>query len=181
VTVAVRIDPVAVLDDFIERCEAAARRWQAGYRQLHDAVDGLQAEAAANGLVDSIGQDAVQAIIAAAFAKVREDPAEDAWNAPGWRDAAVEYHSKRGNRVTVTDIEPERLAQLRALMADDVSLERAQAELNSNRSVPTATLQAAEFLVREGDRERMRRWLAKHTTEEQAAIVEYLKRRRGAK
>jgi hypothetical protein len=60
------------VDIFVARCEAAVRRWQAGYRHLHDAIDGLQAEAVASGLVASIGQDAVQRQLSTAFAAVRE-------------------------------------------------------------------------------------------------------------
>jgi hypothetical protein len=37
---------------------------------LHEAVDGLQADAVASGLVDEIGQDAVQAMMSSAFAAV---------------------------------------------------------------------------------------------------------------
>jgi hypothetical protein len=46
------------------------------------------------------------------------------WDAPSWRRAAVEYHRDRPGRLAV-EIEPKRLARLRRLMADDVSLERA--------------------------------------------------------
>ena len=47
-----------------------------------------------------------------------------AWDVPSWRHAAVEYHRDRPGRPAV-EIEPKRLARLRRLMADDVSLERA--------------------------------------------------------
>jgi hypothetical protein len=40
---------------------------------LHEAVDTLQADAEASGLVEQIGQDAVQTIMAKAFAAVREN------------------------------------------------------------------------------------------------------------
>jgi hypothetical protein len=51
-----------------------------------------------------------------------------AWDAPSWRLAAVEYHRDRPGRLAV-EIEPKRLARLRRLMADDVSLERAFAKI----------------------------------------------------
>lgn len=38
---------------------------------LHEAIDGLQAAAIRDGLVKEIGQDAVQAMIADAFTRVR--------------------------------------------------------------------------------------------------------------
>jgi len=52
---------------FIARAEARAILWQCGEFDLHEAVDVLQAAAETGGLVDEIGQDAVQAIIAEAF------------------------------------------------------------------------------------------------------------------
>jgi hypothetical protein len=38
---------------------------------------------------------------------------------------------------------------------------------------------AAEYLVREGDRERFRRWLDKHSAEEREAIRKYLRDKTG--
>jgi hypothetical protein len=67
---AARPDPVAV---FTARAEARALLWQAGEFDLHEAVDILQRDAERDGLVDQIGQDEVQRIIAAAFAPVRDD------------------------------------------------------------------------------------------------------------
>jgi hypothetical protein len=46
--------------------------WQAcEYENLHEAVDPLQADAIASGLVARLGQDQVQSILRDAFAKVR--------------------------------------------------------------------------------------------------------------
>jgi hypothetical protein len=67
---AIRIDPVLVLK---ARAEARALLWQAGEFDLHEAVDVLQRDAERDGLIATIGQDAVQAIIADAFAPVRDD------------------------------------------------------------------------------------------------------------
>lgn len=63
-----RPDPV---DVFRER--ASARSWlvRFGVLDLRDAIDGLQADAERDGLVDLIGQDCVQEILAAAFAESR--------------------------------------------------------------------------------------------------------------
>jgi hypothetical protein len=63
------VDPV---EAFRARAEARATLWHAGEYTLTEAVDGLQADAEASGLVDHIGQDQVQAILAAAFAPYRE-------------------------------------------------------------------------------------------------------------
>jgi hypothetical protein len=67
-TVARAVKRVDMLDVFIERAEARAWLWSVGEITLHDAVDKLQADAVRDGLVDHIGQDTVQQIIADAFA-----------------------------------------------------------------------------------------------------------------
>ena len=61
-----RPDP---LDVFRERAEARAYLVEIGDLSLHDAVDGLQANADRDGLVDEYGQDAVQQILATAFGR----------------------------------------------------------------------------------------------------------------
>jgi hypothetical protein len=65
---AAKLDPTEI---FRARCEAKALLFAAGEIDLHDAVDGLQADAVASGLVRQIGKDAVQTIIADAFERVR--------------------------------------------------------------------------------------------------------------
>jgi hypothetical protein len=65
-----RVDPVAV---FTARAEARALLWRVGELDLHEAIDKLQADAERNGLVRHLGQDAAHAIIAEAFAAVRDD------------------------------------------------------------------------------------------------------------
>lgn len=51
-------------------------------------------------------------------------------------------------------------------------------DLPPARRVPISTLWTAEYLVREGDPEQLREWLAKHSREQRAAILEHLERRR---
>jgi hypothetical protein len=67
---AARASPAA--DVFRERCEARAILFAVGEIDLHGAVDVLQADAERSGLVAEIGQDVVQAIMAAAFHAVRQ-------------------------------------------------------------------------------------------------------------
>jgi hypothetical protein len=62
-----RLDPLVV---FKARAEARALLWRVGEFSLHDAVDVLQADAVESGLVDEVGQDRVQAIMADAFHRV---------------------------------------------------------------------------------------------------------------
>jgi hypothetical protein len=64
----IRLDPLVV---FVARAEARAILWQACEFDLHMAVDVLQADAEASGLVDAIGQDRLQSILCDAFQRVR--------------------------------------------------------------------------------------------------------------
>jgi hypothetical protein len=57
---------------FKARCEARALLYYAAELTLHEAVDKLQHAAKNNGLVRKIGQDAVQKIMADAFAVIRK-------------------------------------------------------------------------------------------------------------
>lgn len=63
------VRPSAV-DIFRERCEARAILVEACLLDLQDAVDGLQEAAEKTGLVKELGQDAVQRMMAEAFAIV---------------------------------------------------------------------------------------------------------------
>jgi hypothetical protein len=60
------------LEIFRERCEARCLLVSNGLMTLHDAVDGLQESAAAQGLLKEFGgQDAVQQIMAESFGRWR--------------------------------------------------------------------------------------------------------------
>ncbi len=63
---------VDLLDAFIERASARAYLWSLGELTLHEAVDKLQDDAERNGLVERIGRDTVQQILADAFEPYRE-------------------------------------------------------------------------------------------------------------
>jgi hypothetical protein len=59
----------SLLDVFLARCEARAIMVVYGMMHPHDAVDGLQAAAVAQGLVAEFGQDAIQQLMAQAFGR----------------------------------------------------------------------------------------------------------------
>jgi hypothetical protein len=59
------------LEIFAERCQARALLWALGELSMPEAVDAPHDWSVGRGLVDRLGQDAVQAIIAQAFAEVR--------------------------------------------------------------------------------------------------------------
>jgi hypothetical protein len=65
---------VDALSAFRLRCEARALLVVEGAIDLQTAVDELQASAVKSSIIDVVGQDAVQAIMANAFAKVRGQP-----------------------------------------------------------------------------------------------------------
>jgi hypothetical protein len=62
------VDPLDVL---YERASARAYLWFIGEYELGEAVDALQADAVRDGLVERIGQDTVQSILADAFRPYR--------------------------------------------------------------------------------------------------------------
>jgi hypothetical protein len=69
---------------------------------------------------------------------------------PGWREAARPYHIVPESRVVVTEIEPERLARLRRLMSNDVSLYHTWRQLNDrgDQPAPQVTLDALIYELR---------------------------------
>jgi hypothetical protein len=183
----IRADPVEV---FRLRCGSRAKLWHDGEIDLHTAVDELQHAAEASGLIGAIGQDAVQALMVEAFAPLRDDlinrPHEDdvpddPWSAPGWREAAIDYHEARNGRVSVVSYTPDELERLRHLMDDGVSIERADHEIKAERlrkQVPIATLRTAEFLVQQNDPARFKAWLTRHRREDRQAILRHLSNKR---
>jgi hypothetical protein len=62
---------IDLADIFRERCAVAALAYASGASTLLDAVDDVQHYAIKSGLLAEIGQDGVQAIMAAAFAPDR--------------------------------------------------------------------------------------------------------------
>lgn len=79
--------PVSLVKAFRALCDSRAYRWRAGEIAAEHggdgwigyAVDPLQAWAVTNGLVDKIGQDQVQAIMAASFGAVRGPDEPKPW------------------------------------------------------------------------------------------------------
>src|SRR5262245_19344611 len=82
------------------------------------------------GVVDA----GLELLVAGGIVEQPEPESVTPWDAPSWREAAAEYHRDRPGRLAV-DIEPKRLARLRRLMADDVSLDRAWHELNFRKGI----------------------------------------------
>lgn len=145
-----------VLDVFRARCEARAVLVAEGEMDFLDAVDGLQDAAVAYGLVAEIGQDAVQEVMAAAFAVLWVERVFDidaVWNFPGWQQATLDYHRDRAGRVLIVEPATERASNTVAQSTPDAS---------------------AWLFFQLKDRERWEQWLDRHSAEERAGILEYI-------
>src|SRR5262245_50581389 len=93
-------------------------------------------------------ETALELMVAAGIIEQPEPEVLSFWDAPSWREAAVEYHRDRVGRLTV-EIEPRRLARLRRLMTDSVSLEHAYYDINRSNATPAVTLDAIKLSVRD--------------------------------
>jgi hypothetical protein len=174
------------LDIFIARAEARAMLWEAGEFDLHEAVDKLQADAERDSLVDEIGQDAVQAILAKAFivdappkfGGSLPDPIEiDELSNTELVDTFIALCRQADERARDKPVDPN-IVRLRELMADGVSIERGWHEINRRDHVAAATMQAAEYLAQQDDVERFRQWLDRHSAAERAAIQKHMEAKR---
>jgi hypothetical protein len=148
-----RIDPREV---FVARAEARALLWQAGEFDLHTAVDELQAHAEREGLVAEIGQDAVQAIMATAFAVVRDDQVGDTENVTTLIEEGGDYDGlsiaaacRKADEKRRSQPPDPRIEKLRRLKANDVSIERAYAEINERNGAAASTIEALMLGLRE--------------------------------
>jgi hypothetical protein len=127
----VRADAVVRL-----RCHSRAKLWHDGEIDLHSAVDELQHPAEASGLIDAVGQDAVQGLMVEAFAPLRDHlpraekkkpPADGEYDGLSSTFAKLSREADEKQRRKLPD---PRLERLRRLMDDDVSIERACHEIN---------------------------------------------------
>ena len=170
----IRADPVEV---FGLRCNARARLYATGEIDLQTAVDELQQSAELNGLVAKIGQDAIQQIISTAFGAFAEKPVpvpDDQYEGLDSTFAAACRAADEKQRRKPVDARTERA---RALMDDDVLIERAWRELSKREpgDVPEVTLKAAEYLAfQQDDLQRLKDWLAPRSHDEVAAIRKHL-------
>jgi hypothetical protein len=138
-------DPIEV---FTARCQARAHLVAAGKLELHEAVDVLQDAAEHTGLVTSLGQDAVQAMMANAFQTTQPVHDSDARARP----ANEPYHLVSRDGVACT-------AQMQRAY-DSTLAERFQHHL------PASTIEALNFVVRQNDPKRLRQFLAGRTVHE---------------
>jgi hypothetical protein len=172
-------------NSFRARCEARAQLFAAGEIGLHEAVDVLQHDAEATGLVADIGQDAVQEVMSAAFAAstelgtivpdsvdcvpdippLAENP--DYSSAGFWR-LCREADERQARRPKPAKDLPDR--------HDEMTVGALWDRLNDPRrhGVASSTLAAADHLIRNGTAEELHRWLERHTAVERAGIRQHL-------
>jgi hypothetical protein len=93
---------------------------------------------------------ALEMMIAAGIIEQPEPKTMTTWDGLSWRASAKDYHEQRASRRTSETISPERLAHLRRLMADEISIDRAWHELEADRTAPKATVDALMFSLRRG-------------------------------
>jgi hypothetical protein len=196
-----RVDPLKV---FVARAEARAQLWYDGELTLHDALDELWASAVRDGLVNQLGADEVQRILADAFAPLRTDLPRDEDVVPdligedenqadivNLKSADDDYDGlprtfaklcrEADEKQAREPVDP-RIERARRLLDDDMSLERAWNEIYRDRGrVTEVTLEAAEFLIREKNPVKLRAWLAKFTAQECEAILQRVEQRRKAR
>jgi hypothetical protein len=148
-----RADPVEV---FRLRCASRAKLWHTGQIDLHSAVDELQHSAEGRGLIDTMGQDAVEGLMVQAFAPLRDDlprakkkkpPADDEYDGLSSTFAKLCREADEKQRCKLPD---PRLERLRRLMADEVTLERAWHEVNHPTDRAAAsTIEVLMFSLRD--------------------------------
>ena len=73
--------------------------------------------------------------------------ADEAWHAPSWREAALDYHKSRSASSRRDDPD---LQRLRKLLDDRVTLGAAGAAMHRNRPAPETTIEALMFSLRRG-------------------------------
>jgi hypothetical protein len=160
-------DPLEV---FEARCWARAWLFGAGELTLHEAVDPLQEAAVATGLVELIGQDNVQALIAAAFAPARNDVGDDVTSpviadAPHDDDPHDDYAGLTHS-----------FARL-CRAADAEHKSKGSSSGAPAFHIAVSTLAAAEYLTKQNDPAGMYAWLADRSDREVEAIWQHIKQK----
>jgi hypothetical protein len=157
---------------FRARCEARALLFADGYLDLHSAVDVLQADAVASGLVRAIGQDAVQAEMARAFADI---PRHVEW-VPD--DADIDVDSDTDTHLADIPCPRDYRLVSRGGVASAAELQRDyEAALARERSLygpAQSTIDAFWYVVRLNEPDRLKAFLSRRSSEERAQLLSLL-------
>jgi len=142
--------PLGDAHDFAECCGTDAWFYSNGWISLHTAVDNLQNLAERWGLIEEIGQDAVQAIMVDAFApnEVAEEP-----------ELPSDYAAQIVRQWEMADPRDRwhHTGELPPGNAEPPAASRRKA------AVPQSTVDAFKFVVALGDPDHLARWLRGHS------------------
>jgi hypothetical protein len=172
---ATRVDPLKV---FIARAEARAQLWFNDEIDLHTAVDELWASAVRDGLVDKLGADEVQKLLADSFAPLRTDLPRDEDVVPDLIEDEIqaEIITSESNDDDYEGLSKSFAAACRK--ADEKARQQRALEHPAPYRVPKATLDAAEYLLRLGDLEQWTKWFDHRDVQERRTILEHLEQYR---
>ncbi len=158
---------------FRSHCEARAALYGAGKLDLHDAVDGLEAISGPAQAV--IGVDAVQAIMAEAFRPYREREWADPNGSPASENASKTNIRKSDADPNGSPVWPtvKRDAFLEAYRQSWEANRKMQASVDASmrqQGVPQSMLSDLEYLLRQDDPARLRRFLRGRTPDQLAVL-----------
>jgi hypothetical protein len=143
--------PLGDAHDFAECCGTDAWFYSNNWISLHTAVDNLQNLAERWGLIEEIGQDAVQAIMVDAFAP--REAAEEVDDLPSDYAAQIvrqwEMNDARDRWRHTGEMPP--------------GIVETPSAIRPKVAVPQATVAAFKYVVALGDPEYLARWLRAHS------------------
>jgi hypothetical protein len=159
-----------IVEAFEIRSWARAYLAVVGLMDFHEAVDSLQELAVGNGLVDRLGQDGVQDLMASQFEAVRStfcgQPAAEEEACADDLPPAIQIESKPmadSYRLVARD----GVASAAELQRD---YERATRRERADHGLAPSTLDAFKYLLAQNDLERIRSWLARRAPDECAQL-----------
>jgi hypothetical protein len=151
---------------FRARCEACAYLVSVGALDFLETVDGLQIDAVSDGLVDAIGQNAVQSLMAGAFAvpefRSREHDGEEIVGIPTI-GSAEPIAPPQSLRIVAHD----GVASAAELQRD---YERAIRQERVDHGLALSTMAAFKYVLAQNDVGRLGSWLAQRAPEEHAEL-----------
>jgi LAS superfamily LD-carboxypeptidase LdcB len=152
--------PPVNADAFANKCRKAAVDYAVSKVSLPDAVDALQHFAFTRGLVERLGQDSVQAIMAKAFERIRA--ADDAAEVDDEYAGLIRSFARQ---CAIAD-------------ADYTARHKPTPEQQQWRlGASVSTLRAARYLIQQNNAVRLQEWLSGHTARERLAIIKHIKGR----
>ena len=157
-----------IVEAFQIRSWARAYLAVVGLMDFHEAVDSLQELAEGNGLVERLGQDGVQTIMASQFEAVRsvyagQPPATGPDDLPTTAETEGPTMAESHHRIVARD----GVASAAELQRD---YERATRRERVDHGLAPSTPAALKYVLAQNDVEKIRSWLARRAPEEHAEL-----------